>query len=349
MRILYGVQATGNGHTTRARTMATALAESGIEVDWLFSGRPRQQLFDMAPFGQFRCYPGLTFSCSDGRIKYLSTLTGNNLLRFVRDTLQLDLNSYDLVITDFEPVTAWAARIHRKPSLGISHQYAFRYDIPTAGKTLGAHLLMNHFAPAQRLLGFHWHHFNRPILPPLIEAPLHPISYEPGKILVYLPFENTGQIIRWLADVEGHQFHIYCNTPEAHDYGHLHLHRYDRDAFQLDLASCSGVIANGGFGLSSETIQYGKKLLMKPVKGQMEQLSNAVAAEQIGLADVMHRFDHTLLRQWLAKPNPEPRRYPCVARAIVEWISSGMVEQEQQLAERLWGEQCSDVAAAVAP
>lgn len=338
MRILYGVQATGNGHITRARTMATALAESGMEVDWLFSGRAREQLFDMKPFGEFRCYPGLTFSCSDGRIKYVKTLTGNNLLRFVRDTLQLDLARYDLIITDFEPITAWAARMRNRPSLGISHQYAFKHDIPTAGKTLGSQLLMNWFAPAQRTLGFHWHHFNRPILPPLIEPPLHPVSYEPGKILVYLPFESTRQIIRWLGDVDGHQFHIYCNTREDHSYGHLHLHHYDRDTFQLDLASCSGVIANGGFGLSSETIQYGKKLLMKPVRGQMEQLSNAVAAEQIGLADVMHRFDHQQLQQWLNKPNPQPRNYPCVAQALVEWIKNGMLEREQQLAERVWAE-----------
>ncbi len=338
MRILYGVQATGNGHITRARTMATALAESDLAVDWLFSGRPREALFDMRPFGKFRCFVGLTFSCDNGRINYLKTITANNLPRFIRDTLQLDLNSYDLIITDFEPITAWAARVRNRPSLGISHQYAFKYDIPTAGKTLGSQLLMNWFAPARRTLGFHWHHFNRPILPPLIELPLHPISYEPGKILIYLPFEDTSQIIHWLSGVEGCQFHIYCNTLEDHNYGQLHLHRYDRDTFQIDLASCEGVITSGGFGLSSETIQYGKKLLMKPVKGQMEQLSNAVAAEQIGLADVMHHFDHSLLQQWLNKPNPQPRNYPCVARAIVEWIKNGMVEQDQQLAERLWRE-----------
>lgn len=338
MRILYGVQATGNGHITRARTMATALAESNLTVDYLFSGRPRAALFDMQPFGDFRCFSGLTFSCDHGRINYLKSVAANNLPRFIRDTLQLDLDGYDLIITDFEPITAWAARVRNRPSLGISHQYAFKYDIPAAGKTFASQLLMNWFAPAQRTLGLHWHHFNRPILPPLIELPLHPISYEPGKILIYLPFEDTSQIIHWLSGVEGCQFHIYCNTLEDHHYGHFHLHRYDRDTFQIDLASCEGVIANGGFGLSSETIQYGKKLLMKPIKGQIEQLSNAVAAAQIGFADVMHHFDHHLLQRWLSKPNPQPRNYPCVAQAIVEWIKDGMIEQEQQLAERLWHE-----------
>jgi len=36
MKILYGVQGTGNGHLTRARVMAKACKEKGIEVDWIF-------------------------------------------------------------------------------------------------------------------------------------------------------------------------------------------------------------------------------------------------------------------------------------------------------------------------
>ena len=39
MKILYGVQGTGNGHITRGRAMQKALSDAGIEVDWVFSGR----------------------------------------------------------------------------------------------------------------------------------------------------------------------------------------------------------------------------------------------------------------------------------------------------------------------
>ena len=45
MKILYGVQGTGNGHVTRARIMAKAFAAKGVEVDWVFSGRPREDFF----------------------------------------------------------------------------------------------------------------------------------------------------------------------------------------------------------------------------------------------------------------------------------------------------------------
>ncbi len=62
MRILYGVQATGNGHISRARAMAKALsAYPDLKVTWLFSGRPKERLFDMELFGDYECRICLTF------------------------------------------------------------------------------------------------------------------------------------------------------------------------------------------------------------------------------------------------------------------------------------------------
>ena len=85
MRILYGVQATGNGHISRARAMANAFRALNVEVTWLFSGRPREQLFDMAPFGDYLHRRGLTFVTEDGRIRYRRTLRNTNLLQFRTD------------------------------------------------------------------------------------------------------------------------------------------------------------------------------------------------------------------------------------------------------------------------
>ena len=37
MKILYGVQGTGQGHISRARAMADAFRNLDVEIDWLFS------------------------------------------------------------------------------------------------------------------------------------------------------------------------------------------------------------------------------------------------------------------------------------------------------------------------
>ena len=66
MRLLYGVQGTGNGHISRCRTLAQALGRHGVEVDYLLSGRARDDYFDMQSFGDFRARQGLTFITRDG-------------------------------------------------------------------------------------------------------------------------------------------------------------------------------------------------------------------------------------------------------------------------------------------
>ena len=70
MKILYGVQGTGNGHITRARAMAVELAKQNIDVTYLFSGRAPEAYFDMEPFGDYLCYSGLTFATEQGSIKH---------------------------------------------------------------------------------------------------------------------------------------------------------------------------------------------------------------------------------------------------------------------------------------
>lgn len=336
MRILYGVQATGNGHITRARTMAKRLRQSTIQVDYLFSGRDRNKLFSMEPFGEYRCFRGLTFVTSKGKLLFFETWKNNGLLQFIRDVLSLDLSPYDLVLTDFEPISAWAAKLRNVPSIAFGHQYAFRHDVPKSGDNALTRFIMRNFAPAQICLGMHWHHFGQAILPPLIEPPQLKASCEPGKILVYLPFDDTKQVVQWLRKCPDYTFHVYCEYAQPTVLEHVYLHPFSRQSFQRDLASCDGVISNAGFGLSSEAMQYGKKILVKPLMGQMEQLSNAEALQQLNLGDVIHEFSVDQLRHWLEKPNTGSVDFPNVADAIVTWLETGRNQPISQLTRALW-------------
>ncbi|MGB1544234.1 MAG: glycosyltransferase family protein, partial [Spongiibacter marinus] len=74
MKLLYGVQGTGNGHISRARMMAKHFAARNVDVQYLFSGRSPEQYFDMDVFGDFQLRHGLTFATRDGRISTLQTL-----------------------------------------------------------------------------------------------------------------------------------------------------------------------------------------------------------------------------------------------------------------------------------
>ena len=336
MKILFGVQATGNGHITRARAMNVELKKRSIQVDYIFSGREPEKLFDMEEFGNYRCYSGLTFVTEAGSVKPYATWKHNSLTQLYRDIKGLDLSGYDLVITDFEPVCAWAARRKNKPCVAIGHQNAFDYAIPNKGNNPVVQWFMGYFAPASVRLGLHWHHFGQPILPPIADTHKAVAQTVDNKILVYLGFEQSDAVIEWLQPFTEYEFYIYAPFSEAQDRGHLHLRPLSRDGFQKDLSDCNGVISNAGFELASEAIHLGKKILVKPLKGQMEQLSNALALEKLHLGMQMQELDSDVLCEWLESFDGKQVHYPNVPAAIIDWILRGDFDDQQSLVDQLW-------------
>ena len=160
MKILYGVQGTGNGHIARARVMAKALTRRlDVDVDFIFSGRDPSKYFDMQVFGNYGTFEGLKFATEHGKINKWKTLQDARLCQLYKDIKQLDLIDYDLLLNDFEPITAWAAQFAGLASISVSHQAAFKHKVPTQGEQLADRLLMRCFAPCDISVGVHWYHF----------------------------------------------------------------------------------------------------------------------------------------------------------------------------------------------
>ncbi|KJY85441.1 glycosyltransferase [Vibrio galatheae] len=336
MKILYGVQGTGNGHIARARAMAKCLAEAGLEVDYLFTGREQSKYFSMEQFGAYQTRRGLSFATDKGKVNYFKTCTSNNLVQFWQDVNQLDLSHYDLVLNDFEPVSAWASKQQGVPSISISHQNAFRYSVPLKGASWLDKQVIHYFAPADHHIGLHWYHFDQPILPPIVHTHKAEATEE-AFVLVYLPFESIADITELLLRFTSQ--HFVCYHPEIIEpkvIDNIEFMPLGLQSFQLHLNRCKGVIANGGFELPSEALTLGKKLLLKPLTGQFEQVSNVATLEDLGLATCMEILDASVVRKWLDESSAESVNYPDVAKAIVDWIKQGNWEDKSTLTEHLW-------------
>ncbi|MGR9087736.1 MAG: MJ1255/VC2487 family glycosyltransferase [Gammaproteobacteria bacterium] len=336
MKIFYGVQGTGNGHITRARMMAREFDAAGIDVVYQFSGRPSSNYFEMEVFKDYRVRNGLSFHARDGEVSYLKTALETKPLTFIREVRALDLTGFDLIISDFEPVTSWAAKIQKKRVLGIGHQYAFAHKIPRAGTDPVAELLMKYFAPADIGLGLHWHHFGQPILPPIIDTPKKPDTIVENKIIVYLPFEDQNDVVRILSSFTNFDFHLFTSASVDHPYRHITCHSLSRDRFQKALYDAAGVISNAGFELASEALHLGKKILVKPLHSQMEQHSNAEALRLLGYGQVMDDIDEALIGRWLHIQTGVQVSYPNTARYLVQWIRDGMPKIEAETIEKIW-------------
>lgn len=338
MKIFYGIQGTGNGHITRGRIMAKELQAANLEVTYQFTGRPQDKFFDMEVFNGYQWREGLTFSTINGKINHIKTVLQSKPLRLLRDIKQLDLSSYDLVICDFEPVTAWAARQQNKKTIGISHQYAFQHKIPRADNDLLSEAVMQNFAPVNIGIGLHWHHFDHPILPPVIEMPIIPQQTQKNKIIVYLPFEDQRRVMALLAPFKEFEFFNYSPEVISSSYKHIYCRPLSLQGFQRNLSDCAGIICNAGFELASESLQLGKKILVKPVHAQMEQASNAVALKMLGYGQMMQKLDSAIIEQWLYETKAIRITYPNTARYLVQWIKDGMPTIKQSWCNQIWSD-----------
>ena len=336
-KVLYGVQGTGNGHISRAGAMHKALAATGkYDVHWVMSGRPNQPVMCCEEYDWYR---GMTFATRNGRIRVFDTIRDNNALQFFRNVRDMPLADYDLIISDFEPVVSWSARRQGRDVLGIGHQYAFYYPIPVASGHRFSKLAMKYFAPADTIVGLHWHHFDQPILPPIVD--MHSVRLDqqpaPGKVLVYLPFENQDGLLQMFREMPDWQFYVYSAEMEDYNLDNIHTRAISKTGFKNDLVTAGAIITNSGFELISECLTLGKRILTKPLHGQVEQLSNARALAELGYATVIDRIEPQAISHWLQSTTAAWRvDYPDVAGAIAGWIGERDQVNIPDFARSLW-------------
>ena len=173
-------------------------------------------------------------------------------------------------------------------------------------------------------------------MPPFIEA--DDSHCPPSRTyLVYLPFEEVDDINALLDPFSEHDF--ICFHPKIEQdvqAGNIQWRRPSKADFVNILQSCSGVIANAGFELASECLHFGKKLLIKPLSGQYEQLSNAKTLVQLGLAQSMPTLDSDTVEEWLIKPAIERIAYPQNPDILIDWLVKRDWKAVNSLCEQLW-------------
>jgi uncharacterized protein (TIGR00661 family) len=343
MRILYGIQGTGNGHISRSREILHHLEALGHDVQVLISGRASGAAPVLELKRPLLTRHGLTFRTQGGQIQLWESARDLHVLRAWNELNELDqlIPTPDLVITDFEPLSAWWARRRGLRCLGIGHQYSFLKRVPCPRGHWGSRLVLRRFAPCDVALGLHWDSFGQAILPPVIPAlPEAAETRRENEVLVYLPFESQAAIEAFLRPLDHLHFLIYGHPDVRHmsTSDHLSWRPFDRQAFLTDLSRSAGIICSAGFELPSEAAHLGCRILVKPLSGQLEQLANAQALVELGLGQSLTQLDPQRVPAWLEAPAPRARRWPNVAQHIANWIHQGDLQGVPELARSLWSE-----------
>ena len=300
MKILYGIQLTGNGHITRSIKIITALKSAGFEVDIITSGTNSQLKL---PFEIKKQFQGLSFFYNKkGGIDWIKTLLSLKLKQFLSD-LKYDVSSYDLVISDFEPVSAWSAKKYNKKSLGIGNQYSFRSKKTPRPffKDIFSELFIKFFAPCKEHIGINYEKYDKFITLPIINDDFLNKKVTDKKFyLIYLPSMSSKFISDQINTYGTGNWKVYSPDvlKDVTD-GIVKLKKLDKEKFSKDLLNCSGVITASGFSTTSEALVLGKKLWSIPIKGQYEQLCNAKALKKMGI--LTDDLNSDKLFEWIYK------------------------------------------------
>lgn len=323
MKVLYAFQGTGNGHHTRAVELLPALQERA-EVDVLVSSAPPGKTFDLPVAHRFQ---GLGFRFGRrGGIDLRSSFMQMDSRNFFREIKAVPVSNYDLVINDFEPVTAWACRQQGVPVVGLSHQAAVLHPLsPKPERTdWFSTKVLQHYAPTPRALGFHFQAYAAAIRTPIIrQAVRDATNSNHGHIAVYLPAYSSARIAQVLKHFPRREFHVFSprwQKPFRRE--GLHFFPADPRAFTESMASSAGVLCGAGFETPAEALHMGKSLLVVPMMGQLEQQCNAQALRELG-AHVIPRLTTDFIpqiQQWLTQPPLPAMSYPDERADLVETV-----------------------------
>ena len=320
MKILYAVQATGNGHLSRAIEIIPHLKKYG-KTDILVSGI---QADIELPFDVKYKFKGLSFVFGKkGGIDYFRTYMKSNTFRLMNEIRKLPIEDYDLVINDFEPVSAWAANLKKLPCIALSNQCATlspKVPQPKHKHPLGVFVL-KHYAPSTAQYGFQFKSFANNIFTPVIRKEVRELDVtDKGHYTVYLPAYDDERLLKNLTRFKDIKWEVFSKHNKiASKHKNVSIQPINQKAFLKSLASCSGTLCAAGFGATSEALHLQKKLLVIPQKGQYEQICNAAVLKSMDVPVMksLKKKHAQVLEKWLNKGKTIEVSYPDITADII--------------------------------
>ena len=325
MRILYAVQGTGNGHLCRALDIVPVLKEFG-QVDVLVSGI---QADITLPFEVKYRLHGLSFIFGkSGGVDLWRTFMSSTVRKFMQEVNQLPIEDYDLVINDFEPISAWACSVKGKKCIGLSHQIAAldpSSPKPEENDMLGK-FIMKHYAPSDVSYGFHFKTYNDRIFTPVIREAIRELDPKDNEhYTVYLPSYDDAHLIKHLSKFEDIQWDVYSkHNRYTYSSKNVKINPIDNHAFVKSMENSSGILCGAGFETPAEALYLKKKLLVIPMKNQYEQHLNAAALQQMGVPVIggLKRKYEQAIESWLYSKTMVEVDYQNNTKEIIEKIIS---------------------------
>ena len=321
MKILYAIQGTGNGHLTRAEDVIPILKEYG-SLDIFVSGAQADVKLSYPVKYKSK---GLSFFFGkNGGIDFLKTFKQNSSKEVYKEMKKFPVDKYDLVINDFEPISAWACRKREIPCVGLSHQSALLSNKVPSPKKIDpvGEWVLHHYAPVDKYVSFHFEQYDKNIFTPVIRSAVRLAKVETkDHYTVYLPAYDDKKLVPLLSKLPHIKWHIFSkHARKAYHIGKLSVYPVNKDEFATSLTSCTGVLCGAGFETPAEALFLGKKLMVIPMKSQLEQHYNAASLKQLGVPvlNTLKKKKVEKIIEWIETPSIVTVDYKNITEEAVE-------------------------------
>jgi len=324
MKVLYAIQGTGNGHLSRARDIIPILKRKNIELDILLSGT---QADVNIPYPIKYNYKGLSFIFGKkGGVNMWRTYLKANTRRLQKEINSLPIENYDIIINDFEPVSAWACKLKKKPCISLSHQAAvlsLNAPKPKKKNSIGLFVLKS-YAPTTRQYGFHFKAYQNNIFTPVIRQDIrNALCSTKDHYTVYLPSYSDKKIVKILSMAKHVKWDVFSkHNKKINSNNNIKIQPITNEAFVKSLASSKGVLCGAGFETPAEVLFMKKKLMVVPMKGQYEQQCNAASLKEMGVPVMksLKKKHFKKLIDWIESDRYIDVDYPDITERIIDQL-----------------------------
>lgn len=302
MKIFYAIQATGNGHISRAMELYPYLQKFG-EVDFFMSGSNASLAIDLPV--KYKS-PGCSlFYSKCGGLDYWEIAKNVNPIQMYKDAKSLPLKNYDVVINDFESITSLACKMQKVHSVQFGHQASFVSKLTPRPekKSIMGETILKYYASAPKNIGLHFEKYDSFIVPPIIKNEIQQAEPKDLKhITVYLPSFDKDCLEKAFNKLSDQEFHWFLSEVKLkHTVGNITYYPVNQNDFNESMINCHGIITGGGFETPAEALYLRKKILSIPILNHYEQECNAAALKKMGVPvvyEVGNEFEITI-ENWL--------------------------------------------------
>jgi uncharacterized protein (TIGR00661 family) len=291
MNILYAIQSYGMGHAMRSKQVIEYLNKKHTIV--VASAGKAKEIFDKTQ--QTVTIAKLHFHYEKNTVSYAKTTA--KVISESRQILQsiqairkiIREKKINAVITDFEPICAYAAKLEKIPLIEIDNIKSIPY-LPdkTASWRRAINILTSNILipnPTKLIITSDFTLVNKPAsvewIPSILRPQITKLKTTKGtKILVYQASHTDDEkLITTLNKTPFEYVYFGCQTQEKR--GNVFCKTFNQDEFLSQMAQAKAIICNGGYTVISEAMYLRKPVLICPIKNQYEQELNGKYVESL--------------------------------------------------------------------